>query len=176
MRVRFILLASIAIALAAPVPFAHAASVPGRLAVFGDTGTSATTQANVNGALADGASAYLGLGDYEYTASVSQWSSIVQPLTSLGAYMARGNHDDATALAAYFPQGTIWSRSFNGARIVALDTEQRVDVGVFDQDEISKRTRVGDDNHAGGRLARWIREVREAASRAAERRLRSANR
>jgi hypothetical protein len=30
------------------------------------------------------------------------------------------------------------------------------------RDEISKGTRVGDDNHAAGRLAQSIREVREA--------------
>jgi predicted phosphodiesterase len=107
-----------------------------RLAAFGDTGTSGATQSNVDGAVADGAQGYLGLGDYEYSASVSEWSSLFQPLTSKGAYMARGNHDDMTALAPYFPQGSVWSRSVNGARIVALDTEQRADVGTWQYDTV----------------------------------------
>lgn len=40
--------------------------------------------------------------------------------------------------------------------------EQRQDVGVFDQDEILKGTRVGEDNHAASCLACHIREFDEA--------------
>ena len=50
----------------------------------------------------------------------------------------------------------------DGGRDEDAPIEQRQDVGVLDQDEISKGARVGDDNHAAGRLARRIREVREA--------------
>lgn len=108
---------------------AGAATTPVRLAVFGDTGTTVDTQQNVNGAVADGATGYVGLGDYYYWSAPSTWKSMFQPLTKGGAYMALGNHDDQAVLSEYFLNGATWSRSVNGARVVAINTEARMDVG-----------------------------------------------
>ncbi|GEM_PF-4202003 len=115
-------------ALAALAPDAQAAGTQ-RLAVFGDTGTSGSTQANVNLALSEGATGYLGLGDYYYSDTVAHWMAMLSPLTSKGHWLALGNHDDYGALVSLMPSGPQWSVDINGARVVAINTEARMDVG-----------------------------------------------
>lgn len=101
---------------------AQAAGATMRLSAFGDDGANDNTRATVAGAVRDGAQAHLGLGDYYYWDPPSAWRAILQPLLDKGANLALGNHDDASVLADLFPSGTMWSKSFNGARVVAIDS------------------------------------------------------
>ena len=107
-----------------------------RLVAFGDDGTTGNTQANVNGAVGDGALGYVGLGDYYYWSSPSQWKSMFSPLTSKGAYLALGNHDDYAAMADVMGPTPTWSKSVGGARIVSINTEARMDVGSSQYDQV----------------------------------------
>lgn len=114
---------------AAPLATPTVAAASVRLVVFGDTGVTPSTQSNVDGALREGATGYVGLGDYYYWSAPSAWKDMFRPLTKGGAHLALGNHDDRAVLAEYFPDGPTWSRVVNGVRLVAVDTEARMDVG-----------------------------------------------
>lgn len=128
MRAALFLALGLVTATLALAPAADAAA-PVRLVAFGDDGTTASTQKNVDGALADGARGYVGLGDYYYWADPAVWKSMFRPLTSQAAYLALGNHDDLGAMADVMGPDPTWSRLVNGARLVSINTEQRMDVG-----------------------------------------------
>lgn len=107
-----------------------------RLAAFGDAGVTKQTKANVDGALADGSQGYVGLGDYYYWAKPSAWATMFAPLTSKGAHLAVGNHDDPNAMRAFFPEGTQWSKNVNGVRLVALNGMRDLSAGSKDHETV----------------------------------------
>ena len=111
-----------------PPPSGDVPPVPAgsrRLVAFGDTGTTDHAARNVAGSVQDGATGFIGLGDYAYwDESPSRWRETFDPLLDKGAWLALGNHDQLTAYADLFPQGAAWSVHVHGARVVSVDTTQ----------------------------------------------------
>lgn len=99
-----------------------------RVTAVGDTGAGSVARANRDVALAQGSQGLLGTGDYADPQTPSAWLALFDPLTDRGRWMARGNHDNPSTLAGLVAYGPV-SRNVGGARVVILDTQQRVDVG-----------------------------------------------
>lgn len=116
--------------LVAMSPVAPQTATSTTVAVMGDLGISMDAERNVDRAVLGGAQGLVGLGDYSYDGSIRGWHAMVSPLTSKGAWFARGNHDSIDTFKQYMPgQTSMWSTTINGVRVIAIDTDQRIDAG-----------------------------------------------
>lgn len=125
------MLAALAIVLlVAMSPVAPQTTTSTTVAVMGDLGISMDAERNVDRAVLGGAQGLIGLGDYSYDGSLRGWHAMVNPLTSKGAWFALGNHEGAETFKQYMPgQSPQWSTTIAGVRVIAINTEQRIDSG-----------------------------------------------
>jgi predicted phosphodiesterase len=129
-RRTLILFAAGVLLLVAVAPGAPQTTTSRTVAVIGDFGILMDAERNIDRAAASGAQGLIGLGDYNYDGSLRGWKAMADPLTSKGAWFARGNHDSVDAFGAFMPGGSSqWSTLIAGVRVIGIDTEQRIDAG-----------------------------------------------
>lgn len=129
-RGALIAIVAIAVLVISTSPVAPQTSTSLTVAAIGDFDILMNTERNVDQAVAGGAKGVIGLGDYSYEGSIRGWKAMMEPLTSNGAWFARGNHDDLATFKTFMPgQSSQWSVFIRNARVIAIDTEQRIDVG-----------------------------------------------
>lgn len=109
---------------------------PLRISAYGNIGSSAYAVMNRDLALAEDAQGLLGLGDYVgERATADEWTTMMDPLLSRGAWFARGSNDRSSMLGPYLPGGeTSWSVLLNGVRVIGINTQADIGNGSEQRD------------------------------------------